>query len=161
MGGQLIQAGPGRFGPDQLHQFHLLELMLANHAPGVLPVAAGLAAEAGRVADMADGQRIPIENQVPVQVGDRHFAGGNEVQVAAFDAELIGGELGQLARAVQGLRVDYVGGIDLGVAVLVDVGVQHELGQGPVQAHQGALHHHEAGAGYLRRGGEVQGAGGG
>ena len=143
----------------QLDHLDLVELVHADETAGVTTVGARFGAEAGAVGGHLDGQLLLVEDLVTGHVGERHFGGRDEGELAhlafvfpfPFDAgiEEILGELGQLAGAVQAVRVDQIGHVALGVAVLQGVQVQHELGQGAVQTGNLALHHHEAGAGEL------------
>ena len=74
------------------------------------------------------------------------FVGGEQVRL----------ELGQLAGTAQGLGVDDVRGVALGVAVLTGLHVEHELRQGAVQLSDRSAHEGEARAGQLDAGVEVQ-----
>jgi len=56
--------------------------MLADDALGVLAVAAGLAAEAGREGAVAQGQRFKGQDLIAVEVGDGHFRRGDEIEGA-------------------------------------------------------------------------------
>ena len=56
-------------------------------------------------------------------------------------------ELGELAGAEEGLGVDHVGRQDFGVAVLAGVEVEHEVGEGALEACSLAVVDDEAGAG--------------
>ena len=72
--------------------------------------------------------------------------------------EQIAGKLGQLASAEQRLRLNDVRHIYFGVAMLLAVHIDHELGQGAMQAGNLALQHHKAGAGDARGGLKVDAA---
>ncbi len=67
-------------------------------------------------------------------------------------------EFRQLAGAEQAVAVHQVRRVDLDVAVLLRVHVEHELGERAVQARHGALHQREARPADLRRGVEVEAA---
>jgi hypothetical protein len=138
-----------------LHHLDLVELVLADHAARVAPGAAGLGPEARRVRGELDGQLGLGHDLVAHKVGQRHFAGRDQVQRGVVSGgfallpALLGGEqvalkLGQLAGAAQRVGVDDVGHIALGVAVLLRLHVQHELRQRAVQAGDRPLHHGEA-----------------
>ena len=73
--------GVGLFGPRESDQLDLVELVHPDQPAGVLAVCARLAAEAGRVGHVAAGQVGRLEDLVPVEVGDRHFRGGNQEEV--------------------------------------------------------------------------------
>jgi hypothetical protein len=57
----------------------LVELVHPDDAAGVLAVAAGLAAEAGREAGVA--QRQLVDDLAGVEAGERHLGGADEVEV--------------------------------------------------------------------------------
>ena len=110
---------------------------------------------------MRIGSSALVEDLAGDEVGQRHL-GGRDQPPAVGGAVAVLGELRQLAGAEHGLVADEDRGPDLGEAVLLDVGVEHELGERPVQADHRALHHHEAGAGEPAGGLEVEaGLGGG
>ena len=137
MAGQFFQRLPGLVGAHDLHQLHLVELVLADHAARVLAVAAGLGAEARRVADELERQRLGGDDLVAHDVGHRHFGGRDQVELAAVGArhaEQVFLELRQLAGAEHAVGIDQVGHVDLGVAVLGGVQVEHELGERAMQA---------------------------
>ena len=156
--GQLLQGVEGVVRTHRLDQFHLVELVLTDHTAGVLAVCAGLGPEAGGVRHPLAGHVVRLHDDVPHQVGHRHLGGGDQAEVGALQAEQILLEFRQLAGAEQAVAVDQIGYVGLGIAVLAGVGVEHELGQRPVQARQGAGHDHEARAGQLGRRVEVQAA---
>ena len=109
----------------------------------------------------ADRQLGLVEDLAGDEVGERDL-GGRDQPPAVGGPVAVLGELRQLAGAEHRLVAHQHRGPDLGQAVLLDVGVEHELGERAVQADHRALHHHEAGAGEPARGLEVEaGAGGG
>src|SRR5690606_42064151 len=63
------------------------------------------------------------------------------------DLEQVFLELGQLAGTHQRLGMHQIGGVDLLVAMLVDMQVKHVLSQGPVQTRDRAAHQRKARAG--------------
>ena len=88
-----------------------------------------------------------------------HFGGGDQVEaLLALHAEQIRFELRQLARALQRGRADEIRHVQLGVAVLARVQVEHELRQRAMQARNAAAHDREARAGNLRGGFEIEAA---
>jgi len=130
--GEFFQRGPRLRRMHHLHQFHLVELVLADHAAGVLAVAARLRAKAGRVGDELERQGIAGKNLAAHHVGHRNFGGGDQVELAAVTArhhEQVFLELGQLAGAKHAFGIDQVGRVDLGVAVLGRMQIEHELRQ--------------------------------
>ncbi len=56
--------------------------MLAYQTAHVFAVGAGFAAKAWRVGDILDRQLLPFEHFVAVQIGQRHFGGGNKKVIA-------------------------------------------------------------------------------
>ena len=133
--------------------------MLANNAAGVASIAAGLTAEAGCVAGVANAlptQLCIVENAVSRHIRYRDLCRGNKiVTLIRIEAEKILLELGQLAGAAQRVPVDDVGYVDLAIAMLAGMQIQHELDQGPVQPSQRPVHDIESRAGNLTRGFEV------
>ena len=96
-----------------------------------------------------------VEDLAGDEVGQRHLRGRDQPP-AVGGAVAVLGELRQLAGAEHRLVADEHRGPDLGQAVRLDVGVEHELGERPVQADHRAFHHHEAGAGEPAGGLEVE-----
>ena len=150
--GQFFEGVVRAVGVGDLHQLHLLELVLAEHAAGVLAVGAGLGAETGGVGGVFERQFGFVDDLAGDQVGERDFAGGDQVAGAfALDAEQVLLELGELAGAHQRFGVDDEGHVGFGVAVFAHVQVQHELDQG-------AVHHGEvAGQDGVARAGQACG----
>jgi hypothetical protein len=72
------------------------------------------------------------------------------------DGEHVGLELRQLRRADERSRIDDVGRVALGVAVLARVRVEHQLRKRAVQPREITAQHREAGARQLRRRREVE-----
>ncbi|KAF5045377.1 hypothetical protein DSECCO2_481830 [anaerobic digester metagenome] len=156
MAQQLFQFVVGRVRVDEAHQLHLVELVLADHALGVLAVGAGLGAEAGRVGAVGDGQLALGQGRVAVDVGHRDLGRGDEVVVGVAQAEEVLFEFRELAGAHEALAVDDDRGHDLVVAVLHGLHVEHEADERPFHASGPALQEHEAAARDLGRGFEVQ-----
>ena len=127
------------FGVNDLHHFYFVKLVLANHAARVAPVAACFGAKARRVGGEFDGQVAFCHDGVAYHVCEWYFAGGDEVKrgvvglLFGFLPAFVGGEqvareFGQLACAAQALGIDDVGRVALGVAVLLCLCIEHELG---------------------------------
>ena len=135
--------GAAVLGPGDRHHLDLLELVLAEHARGVLARRPRLRAEALGMGGHPHRQRALVEDLAGDEVGQRHLRGRDQPP-AVGRAVAVLGELRQLAGAEHRLVADEDRGPDLGQAVLVDVGVEHELGERPVQAHEGAFQDHEA-----------------
>ena len=84
---QALQFLVGVLGQGELDQLHLVELVLADQAPDILAVGAGLGAETGSVGGVTEGQVLGRENFIPVDVGDRHLGGGHQEIVQALQLE--------------------------------------------------------------------------
>src|SRR3990172_9597788 len=63
-----------------LHQLHLVELVLADEAAGVLARGARLGPEAGRPCAVRDRQDVRLQDLAPVQVRERDLGRGGEVE---------------------------------------------------------------------------------
>ncbi len=59
-------------------QFHLGELVLANHAAGVLAGGAGFGAEAWCQRGETEGQFGFVDDRFADEIGERNFCGGDE-----------------------------------------------------------------------------------
>ncbi len=68
----------GRGDGDELD---LGELVLADHAAGILARRAGFGAKARRERGEAQRQRVLVEDQFAHEIGQRHFGGGDEPEV--------------------------------------------------------------------------------
>ena len=112
---ELLVLGVGLFRAREFDQFDFLKLVLADDAARVLACGSSFGAETGRVGREADGQASFVENLVAIEIGDRHFGGGNQPVVVVFElaarnglrirvgtAEEVFGELGQAARCRRG-----------------------------------------------------------
>src|SRR5206468_2307934 len=113
------------FGAGEFYELHFLKLVLADHAANVFSIAAGLGAETGSVGAVGDRELGFLDGLVAEKIGDGDLGCGDEPMVAILkDAGLVWafvvaveevfGELGKLASAEEGLRVDHVGRQDLG-----------------------------------------------
>ena len=107
-------------GVGDLHHFHFVELVLADHAARVAPGAAGFGAKARAVRGEFEGQAGFGQDFALHVVGQRHFGGGDEVHrlglaflPAFLGGEQVGLELGQLAGAAQRPVIDDVGRVAL------------------------------------------------
>jgi hypothetical protein len=132
-----------------LQDLDLVELVVADHAARVLARGARLRAKARRVAHELERQLLQRNDLLAHEVRDRHLGCRDEVQVAVLDLEQVAAELGEAGDTVGAGPAHHVGDIDLGVAVLPRVHVEHELRQRAVQARDAAFHHREARAGEL------------
>ena len=153
MAGQLLERRLGVLRSRDLNEFDLFELVLADHAARVLAVGPRLAPETRGLRGVAQRQLVGVEDLAGDHVGHRHLGGRDQVtRRIVGGGEGVFAELRQLAGTGHRLRVDKVRQVELGVAVLAGVHVQHELRQRAVQARQRAAQHGEARAGQLRGG---------
>ena len=94
---------------DEREHLDLVELVHAEDAAGVLARGAGLAAEAGGEAGVAERQLAPSQDLAAVQRRQRHLGGAGEVEVVVGHAvDLLLG-VGQESRAVERLLADQHG----------------------------------------------------
>jgi len=131
--GELLELVVGGLGGRELHELHLVELVLADESPRVLPVGSRLAAKARRVGHVVDGQVLLAQDLVAVDVRDGDLGRGDHVVVHPFDLEEVLGELRELPRAGHALLVDHEGREDLQVGVLEGVQVEHVVDEGPFE----------------------------
>ena len=100
---QPLVLGARLVGRARSEHLDLVELVHAEDAARVLAGGAGLAAEAGREAGVAERQRRRVEDLAGVQRGQRDLRGADQVQVVLGQAvDLLLG-VGQEAGAVQRL----------------------------------------------------------
>ncbi len=93
--------GAGVGGLDEAEHLHLVELVHAEDAARVFAGGAGLAAEAGREAGVAQRQALGVEDLLVVQRGERDLGGAHEVELVLGQAvDLLLG-VGQEAGAEQ------------------------------------------------------------
>ena len=131
--------------------------MEADQTSRVLSIGARLAAEAGRIGAVADGEHRRIENLVAVNVGDRHLSGRNQVVIAIGELEQVLFEFRELPGRSQRFGIDDVGRHDFGVTALA-VCVEHEINEGAIQPRAGAGDQRKPRAGDLRRAIEIEDA---
>ena len=148
--GHAVELFAGLVGMGHADHLDLLELVLAQHARRVLARGARLGAEALGVGDVAARQVALLHDHAADDVGERHLRGRHQPP-AVFGAVAFVAELRKLAGPEHRLLAHQHRGPGLGEPVLLDMGVDHELRQGPVDAGDAARHHHEAGAAESRR----------
>src|SRR5690606_16974966 len=68
---------------NDLHDFHIVELVDAVQSADIGTVSAGLPAETGSIRGVFDGERFFRNDGIPVEVGNRYFGRGGQVQVVA------------------------------------------------------------------------------
>ena len=142
------------FGRRDRHHLHLGELVLADHAARVASRRARLGAEAGGQRRETHRQRRLVDDAVADEVCERHLGGGDQPVVVA-GTELVVAEFRELRRAEHGVVPHQQRRVDLQIAVLARVQVEHVLAERPMEASQRPLEHDEARARQLRRRVEV------
>ena len=157
----LVAAGLGRC---DRHQFDFCKLMLPDHAAGIAARRARFGAEARRQRGQPHRQFFFIDDGFADEVGQRDFGGGNEAETLGLQSfvgrrkqfaldgpELVILEFRQLARAEHHVVAHQQRRIDLGIAMLVGVEVEHELPDRALQPRQPLLQHDKARAAQFRR----------
>ena len=145
---QLVQHGGRLLGRGEREDLDLVELVGAQHAAGVAPGRARLAAVARRVRHHPHRQLSVVEHLAGVDRGERHLGGGDAPQVVALDRVGVVGELGQLAGGGQRRGGDQRRRADL--LERVGVAVERVLAQRPGQRGAEAALHGEHRAADLR-----------
>ena len=102
--------------------------------------------EAGRECDVLEGQRAGLQDFAGVEVCQLGLGGRDPPEVILGVVVHGVAKLGQVAGLVQVLLTDDGGEVELGIAVLADVEVEHEGDEGALQAGAFALEDVEAGA---------------
>jgi hypothetical protein len=67
-----------------LHQFHLVELVLTNHAAHITTITTRVGAEAWRMRNKFQWELVSIHNLVSYQISHRNFCGWYKVEVFYF-----------------------------------------------------------------------------
>src|SRR5690606_27943734 len=93
------------------------ELVLADHAAGVLAGGASLGAKTGRPSGETQGELRLVQDLLAHEVGERNLSGRNEPE-AIRRLEKIFGELGQVSGAEGGVVAHEKGRIGLGIPEL-------------------------------------------
>src|SRR4051812_44830154 len=119
--------------------------MLPDQPADILSVRSRFAAETGRIRGVADRQLAAVEDLAAMQVRQRHFGRGNEIQIPiAADLEQVLLELRELAGTLQRLAVGEKRRLDLAIAMLARVQIEHEVDQRARQPCAGAAQYGEA-----------------
>src|SRR6185503_17143591 len=117
------------------------------------------AAEARGIGGIAQRQLPSVEDRAAIEVGERHLRGRDQEQVpVAGDLEQVLLELRQVAGAAQRIGVDQEGRLDLRVAVLARVQLQHEVDERAREPRARPHQHREARARHARGALEVENA---
>ena len=135
-------------------EFHLGELVLAQHAARVTPRRSRLGPETCRLRNVAFRQFFFGNDLAGRHVCQRHFRCRNQ-PAAVGGAEQIIAELGQLVGAVGGRIIDHQRRIDFRVAVLAGVQVEHVLAKRALETRQSARQDGEPGARHFCRALEI------
>ena len=143
---RLCSASAESCGSTKRYNLDLLELVDAFYAARVASCCCFLTAEARRVGDIFQRQGVGLQNLVAVHVSNRHLGGGQQPEVVLVVAVHGVGELGQVAVGGRGLGGCDVGQVELFVAVLAGVSVEHPVYESALKAGALALEHEEAGA---------------
>ena len=125
--GEFFQLVIAAFRSGIFHHFYLVELVLTNQAPGIPAGRTGFSPEAGGQCRYVDGKLGPINDFLPVVVGQRYFGGRNQVHILVFHLVHIFLEFRQLARTRHGSGADNVRRNHFRIAVLLGMLVQHEV----------------------------------
>ena len=131
--------------------------MHADEAAGIPAGGAGFGAEAGRGGRVAPREILLIQNLTRVQIGERHFRGGDEVVILLAQPEEVLLELGKLARAGHGGAVDDEGRGHFDVALFL-VLIEEEIDEGALELGSPAEGDDEAAAGLAHGALEVKAA---
>ena len=134
-------------GVGKAHHFHLGELVHADKPARVLARAARLGAEAGRGRAVGAGQVGLVQHFARVQVGKRHFGGGDKVVFPFAQLEQIFLKLGQLARAGHAGAVDHVGRANFNIVLFHGVLVEKKVYQGAFKTCAPLERNHKTAAG--------------
>jgi hypothetical protein len=101
------------------------------------PADAGLGPEAQGMGGIPAGEVILVHDVARDDVGQRDLGCGDQPPAIGRLVAVLA-ELRQLAGAVHDLGAHEDGAVDLGQAVFLGMGVEHELRQRPVEARDGA-----------------------
>src|SRR3954470_21047683 len=71
-------------GRGVAYELHLVELVGAQNAAGVLARRSRLTTKAGRVRDESLREHLGVEDLVAIEIRDRHLGGGNEEEILAL-----------------------------------------------------------------------------
>ena len=123
--------------------------MLTDKSPGVPAVGSGFGPETGGIGRKFNGQFFLVKDFITVNIGQGNFRCGNHEVITIFKFEQILFKLGQLTGAGEAFSADNKGGQHLGVAMFIDVDVQHEVDQSAFQPGTGTQIQGKSGTGDL------------
>lgn len=145
VGDEVFKFVVASFGEDVFDEFDLVELVHAEDAAGVPSGGSGFTAETGGVGGELHRELVGFQDFIAVEVGDGDFGGGDEPEVVLGVVEVLG-EFREVASADERIGGDKGGGVDLVVAVFLDLEVGHEVDQGALEFGAGAGVDDETGA---------------
>jgi hypothetical protein len=146
--------GVAFFGLHNGNEFHLRELMLAQHAARIAPGTAGFRTEAGRKRGQAQRQISLRLDFLRGEIGQRHFRGWNQ-PTAIRGAEKVFGEFRQLAGAIHGGVIHQKRDRTFGITMRFRMQIEHPLPERTFQPRERALQHRETRPGELGGSGEI------
>jgi len=153
----MLQLRLGLFRGGEGHQFHFVELVLADDPLRILSVAARFAPETRGEGAVPQGEPLRRQDFVPIEVRDGDFRRGDQVEGVLTPARLeeIRFELGQLARTVHGLGKHEVGREHF-FPTRGTLAVGHEGDEGAFELRAGPSEHGETGTAELGGSVEIQ-----
>ena len=93
---------------------------------------------------MAEGEAVGLQHLLAVEVRHRYLRRRHEPEIVLGVAVEVVAELGQVTGADQAVGLDHRGWIDLRVAVLTGVEIEHPRDERALQPRPGAAQHVEA-----------------
>ena len=139
------------FGCRHRDQLNLHELVLTDHAAGILAGRPGLGPKRRGTGGKPQWQVALVENLVGDEIGQRHLGGRDQPQ-AVGRAEHVFSRFRQLPRAEHRLVAHQQWRRHLDIAEFLSMQIEHELGEPPLQPRQILPQHHKP------RSGEPSGA---
>src|SRR5689334_4785052 len=124
--------------------------MLTDHAARVSSGSTRLRAKTRRPGGDAERQSLFFDYRLTHQIGERDL-GSRDEPTAIGGMELILGEFRQLSRTEHGFVTHDQRRIDLGIAMLARMQIDHEIAERALEPGKRAFEYHETGARYLRR----------
>ena len=122
----------GMFGSVNAYDLDLRELVQTVQATHILAIGTGFATEALGVGAVLDGEVLLVDDDVTIDVGDRHFGGWNKIEIVDLAVVHLSFLIGQLTCAVARLLVDDCRRHDLLVAGIGGFG-EEEIDKGTLE----------------------------
>ena len=142
----LLELSDGILRRAKFIHLNLVELVAAFDAAHVAAGAHLLSAETRRIRRVASRQISFIEDLAHMQARERHFSGGDHVQVFFVILVEVVSEARKLPGAIQCFRAHHKGSVFFRIA-LANMEVKHPRDNGALQASTGTAEHIEARAG--------------